>query len=132
MAGSSPPKRSNLLAYPIKRTIRHIFLFGERLRGAHANSKSPTQKSDDYLLTMQSETSNITDNAVSSEACAIPDARRYLLDAMALRRRTGSLSRLNELMADPYCPTQSPQNLVAAVGIADALQLSSASYAAPS
>jgi len=40
---------------------------------------------------MQSENSNITDNAVRSESCAIPDARRYLLGAVAPRRRFGSL-----------------------------------------
>jgi len=62
------------------------------LRGARRNSKFPTEKSEDYLLTMQSESSNITDNAVRSESYAIPDARRYLLGAVAPRRRGGSLS----------------------------------------
>jgi len=40
---------------------------------------------------MRSEISNITNNAVRTKSYAVSDARRYLLGAVAPRRRWGAL-----------------------------------------
>lgn len=79
-----------------KDSFRHIFYSSESVCAEHGgNSKFPTNESEDFLLTMRSRKLNIADNAVRSESYALPDARHYLLGAVATPRRAGSLSQRN-------------------------------------